>query len=233
MNRNKAVLLIIMVLFLSIGGCMVDQNSKQLWQVLEDMQYSSYAPRLRFLTKKYGDIFEMDVYGQITSTLPEYQGLSFEVEFNTETLQYEENFLVQYRREEIEAFLQEKISPVIGNCKIYVGGTRSSLPKDAAVEDILKNEKFIVKPVICIPFSDDYQSHAFELIEELSNQGYMFSTIEILFFDSTQYDKVGRDWVIPRLRGAGSSVDDEDYAFNYRLAVWFNFSSREYVMNWR
>ena len=56
-NRNKAVLLITMVLFLSIGGCMADQNSKQLWQVLEDMQYSSYAPRLRFLTKKYGDIF--------------------------------------------------------------------------------------------------------------------------------------------------------------------------------
>ena len=152
---------------------MADQNSKQLWQVLEDMQYSSYAPRLRFLTKKYGDIFEMDVYGQITSTL------SFDVEFNTETLQYEENFLVQYRREEIEAFLQEKISPVIGNCKIYVGGTRSSLPKDAEIEDIVENEKFIVKPVICIPFSDDYQSHAFELIEELSNQGYKLSTKEI------------------------------------------------------
>ena len=77
------------LLLTTAAGCGSD---KPLWERLEDLQYSSYAPRLRFLTKKYGDIFEMDEYGQITSTLPEYQGMAFEVEFNEIIFKYEDNF---------------------------------------------------------------------------------------------------------------------------------------------
>ena len=229
-KRHIAIFLITALLLITAAGCGSD---KPLWERLEDLQYSSYAPRLRFLTKKYGDIFEMDEYGQITSTLPEYQGMAFEVEFNENTFKYEDNFLIQYRRDEIENCLQEILEPVVGECKIYVEGNRSSLSKDAPLEDILTHENYIVKLNACIPLTDEYQSCAYEIIEVLSDQGYIFSTLEILFFDSNQYDKVERDWVIPRLRGAGYSVGDEDYRFDYRLAVWLDSSSGEYVMNWR
>lgn len=105
------IFMITALLLITAAGC---ESGKPLWERLEDLQYSSYAPRLRFLTKKYGDIFEMDEYGQITSTLPEYQGLAFEVEYDESTFKYEDNFLIQYRRDEIENCLQEILEPVIG-----------------------------------------------------------------------------------------------------------------------
>lgn len=232
MYRKKHIIafLVAILLLITIAGY---GNGKELWEQLEYLQYNSYASKLRFLTKKYGDIFEMDEYGQITSTLPEYQGMDFEAEFNDNTLKYEDNFLVQYRREEIEDCLQEILEPVVGECKIYVEGNRTSLPKDAPLEDILAHKNHIIKLNICLPLTDEYQSGANEVIEELSNQGYIFSTLEILFFNTEQYDKVERNWVVPRLRGAGMMKDDSNYSFEHRLAVWFNSNTEEYVMHWR
>lgn len=229
-KRRIVIFIIAALLLLTAAACGSD---KPLWEQLEDLQYSSYTPRLRFLTKKYGDIFEMDVYGQITSTLLEYHGVDFEVEFNENTFKYEDNFLIQYRRDEIEGYLYEILEPVIGECKIYVEGIRTSLPKDALLEDILTHERHIIKLNVCIPLTDEYQSCANEVIETFSNQNYIFSTLEILFFDTEQYDKVERNWVVPRLRGAGMMQDDNNYRFEHRLAVWFNFNTEEYVMNWR
>lgn len=91
-KRRIVIFIIAALLLLTAAACGSD---KPLWEQLEDLQYSSYTPRLRFLTKKYGDIFEMDVYGQITSTLLEYHGVDFEVEFNENTFKYEDNFLIQ------------------------------------------------------------------------------------------------------------------------------------------
>ena len=81
-KRHIVILIIAALLLITVAGRGSDEP---LWERLEDLQYSSYAPRLRFLTKKYGDIFEMDEYGQITSTLPEYWGMAFEAEFNENT----------------------------------------------------------------------------------------------------------------------------------------------------
>lgn len=86
-KRHIVILIIAALLLITVAGRGSDEP---LWERLEDLQYSSYAPRLRFLTKKYGDIFEMDEYGQITSTLPEYWGMAFEAEFNENTFMYED-----------------------------------------------------------------------------------------------------------------------------------------------
>ncbi len=232
MYRKKHIIAFLIATFLLLTVA-VYGSDKPLWERLEDLQYSSYAPGLRFLTKKYGNIFEMDEYGQITSTLPEYWGMAFEAEFNENTFMYEDNFLVQYRREEIEDCLQEILEPVVGECKIYVEGKRTSLSKDVPLEDILTHKNHIVKLNVCIPLTDEYQFYGIEVIEELSNQGYIFSTIEVLFFNTEQYNKVERNWVVPRLRGAGMMKDDSNYSFEHRLAVWFNSNTEEYVMNWR
>lgn len=123
--------------------------------------------------------------------------------------------MIQYRRDEIEGYLYRILEPVIGECKIYAEGIQTSLPKDALLEDILTHEKLNV----CIPFTDEYQSCANEVIETFFNQNYIFSTLEILFFDTERYDKVERNWVVPRLRGAGMMQDDSNYRFEHRLAV--------------
>ena len=81
-KRHIVILIIAALLLITVAGRGSDEP---LWERLEDLQYSSYAPGLRFLTKKYGNIFEMDEYGQITSTLPEYWGMAFEAEFNENT----------------------------------------------------------------------------------------------------------------------------------------------------
>ena len=61
MYRKKHIIAFLIATFLLLTVA-VYGSDKPLWERLEDLQYSSYAPGLRFLTKKYGNIFEMDMY---------------------------------------------------------------------------------------------------------------------------------------------------------------------------
>lgn len=70
--RKCLVILAVSLLLALTAGCRHTED-KPLWQRLEEAQYNRYKPRLDYMVEKYGDMFTMDVYGEVYCTDPEYR----------------------------------------------------------------------------------------------------------------------------------------------------------------
>ena len=71
-RKHLAMIFAVSLLLTMAVGCHHTKD-KPIWEQLEEAQYNSYKPRLDHMIEKYGDMFEMDVYGTITCTEPEYK----------------------------------------------------------------------------------------------------------------------------------------------------------------
>ena len=122
-KRHIVIFIIAALLLLTAAGCGSD---KELWEVLEEQQYNSYKPRLDHMVEKYGDMFEMDIYGTVTCTDPEYKDWRIACDGASD------NFSIRLRRDDLELFIKEIAEPIFGECKVYVTrGRTSTLDMDA------------------------------------------------------------------------------------------------------
>lgn len=87
-------------------------EEKPLWPRLEEAQYNHYKPRLDHMVEKYGDMFEMDVYGTLFYTDPAYKDWIIGLGGEEDTIT--DNFAIRLRRDDIEAFLAEIAEPILG-----------------------------------------------------------------------------------------------------------------------
>ena len=86
-------------------------NQKPLWQRLEDAQYNKYKPRLDRMLERYGDMFEMDIYGTVTCTDSEYKDWQLACNAGAD------NFAIRLRRDELfpssETIHERKLSLIL------------------------------------------------------------------------------------------------------------------------
>lgn len=156
---------------------------------------------LAHMAEKYGDMFEMDLKGNITCTDPEYQDWSIIIDHNTEA-QYPDmdNFAIRLRRDDLELFMKELAEPIFGECKVYVtDGFASTLGADADIEDFFHYKNVIsglynrlVFFRIYVPYSDDYYEQAEQLTLAIVNNQYRLYRITIQYFDEERYEQLNR-----------------------------------------
>lgn len=169
-------------------------SQKPLWQRLEDAQYNSYKPRLDHMIEKYGDMFEMDVYGTITCTNSEYKDWRIACDADSTHYSGVDNFAIRLRREDLELFMQKIVEPIFGECKVYVvDGGRSVLDIDAEIEDFFTYALDLVQYAIWVPYSEDYQSLADTLIETIMERKFKIH-FNLMFVEEERYADVSRDW---------------------------------------
>ena len=126
--RKCLAIFVVSLLLVLTTGCQHTED-KPLWERLEEEQYNSYKPRLDYMVEKYGDMFEMNVYGDVYCTEPEYHKWRIRLGGDTDG-STTDNFSVRLRRDDIEVFIQEIAEPILGECKVYVcDGFPSKLTK--------------------------------------------------------------------------------------------------------
>lgn len=209
-------LLCVGVLLLLLVGC---GEKKELWQILEENQYNQYKPRLDNMVEKYGDMFEMDVYGQVTCTNPEYKGWDMHCDNTCD------NFAIRLKRDELEQFMKEIAEPIFGECKVYItSGIRSTLDADATIEEFFTYEHPIVDCWIYVPYSEDYKAQGQAFMDAFSEKGYKLALLYVLYMDKEQYEQADR-----------SSIDLANAPENYQ--IWLDaetdWESVEFSFKWK
>lgn len=200
MRRRIGCLALALVLAL-LTGCA--REEKPLWQRLEEEQYNRYKPRLDHMVEKYGDMFEMDVYGTLLCTDPAYQDWGIRLGGGEEGDAFTDNFAIRLRRDDIEALIMEIAEPVLGECRVYVrGGMPSLLGAEAEAEEFFTCQRGLVQCRICTPYSEDFRERGTVLIGALEARGYRMSQLDVLFFDADQYAQADREasstWELPK-----------------------------------
>ena len=204
------------VLLLLMVGC---GEKKELWQILEENQYNRYKPNLDHMVEKYGDMFEMDVHGQITCTDPEYKGWGIASRGGVD------NFAIRLRRDDIEQFIKEIAEPIFGECKVYaVGGVSSSLDVDADTEEFFSYKRGLVHCVIYVLYSEDCKAQGKAFVDAFSEKGYKLAPLDVVYVDKERYEQVDRSDINP-------GMSPEDYQF--RMVVWFYDGDEEYMFRWK
>jgi len=190
-KRHIVIFIIAALLLITAVGCGSDEP---LWKVLEEQQYNSYKPRLDHMVEKYGDMFEMDIYGTVTCTDPEYKDWRIACDGASGSYSGIDNFAIRLRRDDLELFMQEIAEPIFGKCKVYVvDGGRSILDTDAEIEDFFTYALDLVQYAIWVPYTEGYQSLADELIETIMECEYKLH-FNLMFIEEEWYDDVSRDW---------------------------------------
>lgn len=195
MKRDKILCLLLMILLLlMMGGCQV--NQKPLWQRLEDDQYNTYKPRLDYMVEKYGDMFEMNVYGDVYCTDPEYHNWRIRISGDNVDASTIDNFSIRLKRDDIELFIQKIAEPIFGECKVYVcDGFSSKLNADTDTEDFFTYKQGLVSCWIYVPYSEDYKTQGEMFMATMLERGYKLWMFDVLYYDEEQYKQVGRDWI--------------------------------------
>ena len=191
-RKHLAMIFAVSLLLTMAVGCH-HKKDKPIWEQLEEAQYNSYKPRLDHMIEKYGDMFEMDVYGTITCTEPEYKDWRIACDA-TDNYSAVDNFAIRLRREDLELFMQEIVEPIFGECKVYVvGGGRSILNADAEIEDFFTYAFDLVQYAIWVPYTENYRLLADELIETIMEHKYKLH-FNLMFVEEERYADVSRDW---------------------------------------
>lgn len=215
------IFIIVALLLLTTAGCGSD---KELWEVLEEAQYGSYKPRLDHMIEKYGDMFEMNVYGDVYCTEPEYHSWRIRLGGNSDG-STTDNFSVRLRRDDIEVFIKEIAEPILGECKVYVcDGFPSKLDEDADTEDFFTYERALVYCWIYVPYNKDYQEHGETFLTTMLERNYKLWMLDVLYYDEEQYEQAGRDWINLGVGPKGYTV---------RLDARFNNSTGKFSFKWR
>ena len=221
MQKRIVIFIIAVLLLLTAAGCGSD---KPLWKVLEEQQYNSYKSRLDHMVEKYGDMFEMDVYGTVTCTDPEYHGWRIRLGGDNDG-STTDNFSVRLRRDDIEVFIQEIAEPILGECKVYVcDGFPSKLNADADTEDFFTYEQALVYCWIYVPYNEDYQEHGETFLTTMLERNYKLWMLDVLYYDEEQYEQVDRDWVNLGLGPKG---------YQFRLVASYDNTAEKFDVEWR
>lgn len=221
MRRCWALLLAVLLALLT--ACAGEE--KPLWQRLEEAQYNRYKPRLDHMVEKYGDMFEMDIYGTVFCTTPAYQDWSIRLGGEGEDT-ITDNFAVCLRRSDIEGFIAALAEPIFGECRVYVrGGMPSTLNKDAETEEFFTFKRGLIQCRICVPYSEDCQEQGRALLAALEDRGYRMAQLDVLFFDGDRYEQADRaaasQWELPK--GYRTYLD----------ADWQYSSGEKYSFEWQ
>ena len=220
-KRRVAILLAAVLVMITAAGCGSD---KALWEILEDAQYNKYKPRLDHMVKKYGDMFTMNVYGEVYCTDPEYHGWNIRIGGDTDGTTTD-NFAIRLRRDDIELFIQEIAEPIFGECKIYAtDGFPSKLDVDADTEDFFTYKQGLVSCWIYVPYSEDYQVQGEAFMDAILERNYKLWMLDVLYYDEEQYEQTDRDWI-------NLGVGPKGYQF--RLVADFDDSARKFTFKWR
>lgn len=185
-KRHIVILLTAVLVMITAAGCGSD---KALWEILEEQQYNRYKPRLDYMVKKYGDMFTMNVYGDVYCTDPEYKDWHLKCDTGSD------NFAIRLRRDDLELFMQEIAEPIFGPCKVYVNnGYPCKLDADADIEDFFTYNDIwgVVEYCIYVPYSEDYQAQGEALMDTLKSRHYTLSNLDILFVEEKPYEQAGR-----------------------------------------
>lgn len=186
-KKHIVIFIIAALLLLTAAGC---GNGKELWEVLEEQQYNRYKPQLDHMVEKYGDMFTMDVYGEVYCTDPEYE------DWHIGISDTEDDFAIRLRRDNLEEFMMEIAEPVFGQCKVYVhDGYPNSLGADADIEEFFtyNDEWGIVDYCIYVPYSEEYKQQGEALVDTLKSRHYTLSNLNILFVEEDVYPQTGRE----------------------------------------
>lgn len=190
-RRIVCVLLLLALLPALLIACAVED--KPLWQRLEEAQYERYKPRLDHMVAKYGDMFEMNVYGTVSCTDPAYNDWSIHISAEGEGTLIDD-FAVRLRRDDIEDVLAELAEPIFGECAVYVhDGDNSPLDAEAAVEDFFTYKRGLVRCRVCAPYSGDCRQQGEALLAALEARGYRLAQLDVLFFDGDRYAQADRE----------------------------------------
>lgn len=215
MQKRIVIFIITVLLLLTAAGCGSD---KELWKVLEEQQYNSYKPRLDHMVEKYGDMFEMDIYGTVTCTDPEYKDWRIACDGASD------NFSIRLRRDDLELFIKEIAEPIFGECKVYVTrGRTSTLDMDADTEEYFTYKYALVSCWIYVPYSDDYQAQGEAFMATIVERGYKLFLLDILYVDAEQYEQVDR---------SGINFAKKPDGYQFRLDAWFDDGYEKFSFKW-
>ncbi len=204
------------VLLLLMVGC---GEKKELWQILEEKQYDQYKPGLDNMVEKYGDMFEMDVYGSVSCTDPKYKDWLISCDNATD------NFAIRLRRDDIEQFIKEIAEPIFGECKVYVTmGARSTLDMDAEIEEFFTYKRSLIWCRIYVPYNEDYKAQGVAFIDAISDKGYKLSPLDVLYVDQERYEQVDR-----------SDIDLSTAPKGYQILLdaKYDSASEEFWFEWK
>ena len=224
MKRKRwiVILLAAVLVMITAAGCGSD---KALWEILEGAQYNKYKPRLDHLVKKYGDMFTMNVYGDVYCTDSEYHGWRIRIAGDNVDASPIDNFSIRLRRDDIELFIQEIAEPIFGECKVYVcDGFASKLDADADTEDFFTYKHGLVYCWIYVPYSEDYQAQGETFMAAMLERNYKLWMFDVLYYDEEQYEQADRDWI-------NLGVGPKGYQF--RLAASFDNTAGKFDAEWR
>lgn len=215
MQKRIVIFIITVLLLLTAAGCGSD---KELWKVLEEQQYNSYKPRLDHMVEKYGDMFEMDIYGTVTCTDPEYKDWRIACDGASD------NFSIRLRRDDLELFIKEIAEPIFGECKVYVTrGRTSTLDMDADTEEYFTYKYALVSCWTYVPYSDDYQAQGEAFMATIVERGYKLFLLDILYVDAEQYEQVDR---------SGINFAKKPDGYQFRLDAWFDDGYEKFSFKW-
>lgn len=217
MKQKKQIVIFIIaaLLLITAAGCGSD---KELWEVLEEAQYNRYKPMLDHMVGKYGDMFEMDVYGTVTCTDPEYKDWRIACDTGSD------NFAIRLRRDDLELFIKEIAEPIFEECKVYVTrGRTSTLDIDADTEEFFTYEYGLVGCWICVPYSEDYQAQGEAFMAAILEHNYNLFLLDILYVDKEQYEQANRG-------GISLAARSKDY--RVWMDAWFDDWYRKFSVKW-
>lgn len=221
--RKCLAIFAVSLLLVLTTGCRQTED-KPLWERLEEEQYNSYKPRLDHLVEKYGDMFEMNVYGDVYCIEPEYHSWRIRLGGDADG-STTDNFSVRLRRDDIEVFIQEIAEPILGECKVYVcDGFPSKLDEDADTEDFFTYERALVYCWIYVPYNEDYQEHGETFLTTILEHNYKLWMLDVLYYDEEQYEQVDRDWVNLGLGPKG---------YQFRLDASYDNTAEKFDAEWR
>lgn len=220
-KRHIVIFIIAALLLLTAAGCGSD---KELWEVLEEQQYNNYKPLLDHMVEKYGDMFEMNVYGDVYCTEPEYHNWRIRIAGDNIDVSPIDNFSIRLKRDDIELFIQEIAEPILGECKVYVyDGFPSKLDGDAEPEDFLTYKQGLVCCCIYVPYSENYQIQGDTFMTAIIDCNYKMKFLDILYADEAQYKQVDRDGITPGHFPKG---------YKFRLDARFINSTGKFSFKW-
>lgn len=224
MKQGKFIIIFLITVFLLITAASCGSD-KELWQILEDAQYNHYEPLLEHMVKKYGDMFEMNVYGDVYCTDPEYKDWRVRISGDNVDASTVDNFSIRLKRDDIEFFIQEIAEPILGECKVYVyDGFPSKLDADAEPEDYFTYKQGLVSCCIYAPYNEDYQIQGETFVTAILDHNYKMELLDILYVEEAQYAQVDRDGITPGHFPGG---------YKFRLDARFHNSTGEFSFKWK
>lgn len=223
-RKCLAAIFAVSLLLTMAVGCHHTED-KPLWEQLEEEQYSSYKPMLDHMVEKYGDMFEMNVYGDVYCTDSEYHGWRIRITGDNVDASTIDNFSIRLRRDDIELFIYEIAKPIFEECKVYVcDGFSSKLDVDADTEEFFTYKQGLVHCWIYVPYNEDYKTQGEAFMTAILERDYKLWMLDVLYYDKEEYEQVDRYWINLGLGPKGYQV---------RLVASYDNTAKKFDAGWR